>query len=924
MSRVRGSRSAFGTVLRRHRLAARWTQEQLAERAQTSVRTIRNLERGVTAPREATAWLLADAFGIPQAERDTFLATAADASQVRPALPTAGASPRHAPHAFPSTYIGGAPRPSSLSLPPTPLLGRDAELAHATAALRSGHIRLLTVTGPPGVGKTRLALEAAHLLNREMPDGAVFVPLAPLADARQVPVEIAAALAVEEEISAGVDHAGTPGELLIRHIGARRLLLVLDNFEHLMAAAPLVAQLLAHCTHLALLVTSRVALNLRGEHELPLRPLPLPDAGDEASLERLRQVASVQLLLQHAQAIQPQFALTTANSAAVAEICRRLDGLPLALELVAARLRLFSPQALLGRLEHRLAVLVNGPVDLPERQQTVRAALAWSYDLLPEATRRVFRMLAAFADGCTLSAVEAVCHALAGEEKDGEDTCSTAACLAGLAEHHLIIVTNSLTPPLPAPSLIPTPLRTPPLDDDGECEPRISLLQTFREYATELLGANDDEARAVARAHALYYAAFIEGAGPALKGPAQARWLRRIDCEYPNLLAALRWAVRTADLALGPRLGAALGPYWFMRGRFAEGREWLDRLLALTADAAREESEKELAPPLRERRIRVLNQAAKLATRQGDYAHAAALLDEGLCLARQHAEPQLLATLLNSRGIVASNQGRYREAQAAYMEALALSRRLGDQHAVSAHLGNLANIAAQVGDDDTATTLYEEALAIDRALGDTRAIAAGLTDWGVVLTRQGAFQRAEQSLLESLALRHALEEPWGIGHVLLRLVELAIARGQYEQATAYLAESAPWLERTGDPEASAHRLRCLGQIAHASGQLDEAEGYFAESLARYRALRRAQDGALVLTHLSALARDRGEVDRALSRCHEALRAYRKLGLDGEIARCLDTAAALAHHAGRPERAKRLETLAAQVRCGPAERRRPLG
>lgn len=893
----RQEHARLGQFIRQYRRAAQLTQEALAERAGVSVYTISNLERGVRhMPRMDTLQLLADALGLTDDTQRQALYEAAQA-------PALACEQRSADRS--SIGMRGC---GYLPMPPTPLVGRECEVAMLGALLqtregRMARVRLVTLVGPPGVGKTRLALEVAHLLDRDSQDDVVFVSLAPLAEPQQVPLEIASSLGLEET-------DGTPAQLLarlVRHIGDRYVLLVLDNFEHILAAAPLVADLLARCAHLVVLVTSRVALNVRGEHDLLLHPLAVPAARNETSLDGLCQVASVQLLLQRAQAILPDFALTSANAAAVADICRRLDGLPLALELVAARLRLFPPQSLLARLEHRLTVLVNGPVDLPKRQQSLRAALTWSYDLLPEATRRVFRLLAVFADGGALSAIESVCQAIhvmgdvqeRGISDGGGDV---ALCLAELAEHHLLVTGSAPSPS--APSQLPP--QAP--DDVDEHEPRIRMLHTFREYAAELLHATG-EWETVARAHARYYADFAEEASHHWKGPMQGAWLRHLDREYNNLLAALRWSVRVMECEIGLRLVAALGPYWFVRGRFSEGREWLERWIAMSEPVSRRVTN----AALRIMRIRALGQAAKLATRQGEYTRAAALLDEALSQARDHAEPKLLSILLNSRGIVASNQGQYHHARVTYLEALAISRQLNDKGAMSAHLGNLANIAYQLGDYATAANLCEETLPIDREVGDTRNVAASLANWGRALRAQGDFVEAERLFVESLALRRELEEPWGVGHVLVQLAELELAQGHYVRASAYVDESEFWLKQTGDRGEIANRLRCLGDITHGQGQLDQATRYYEESLAHYRVMKREPDIASLLLRLSAVARDQGNEGNALRLCREALHIYRRLGIDRAAAHCLEFAAALSRDRNRTLRAERLAALARAMR-----------
>jgi predicted ATPase len=519
---------SFGALLRRHRLAAGLTQASLAERSRLSVEAISTLERGSRRrPTRATVELLAGALELPPAERDAFVASARKRD----------GRPRDlSRRAFDEEH------PRGLPIPPTPLLGRERELALASDLLRRPEVRLVTLTGTPGVGKTRLGLAIAEAMRPEFPGGAFLVPLAALTDPNRVGSAIKQALGVREE---------TPRpllETLMTHIGSRRLLLLLDNFEHVQPAAPLLALLLSRCADLHVLVTSRAALRIRGEHELPVPPLTLPDRAGAPPPEELARVPSVALFLQRAEASAAGFRLTELNARTVAEICRRLDGLPLAIELAAAWTRLLTPDALLDRLDNRLQVLVGGALDLPERQRTMRDTLEWGHGLLEPGEQVLFRRLSIFSGGIPLEAVEPVCQA--------------AGPLAGDPVHAVITLVekNWLG------------------REPGDAEPRLAMLETVREYGRDLLDASG-EAGPTARAHTEYYLALAETAEPGLTGPDAAGSAARLEAEHDNFRAALRWARDCGETETGLELAVRLRPFWEMHGYRREGLEWFEALL---------------------------------------------------------------------------------------------------------------------------------------------------------------------------------------------------------------------------------------------------------------------------------------------------------------------------------------------------------
>jgi predicted ATPase/class 3 adenylate cyclase len=639
--------------------------------------------------------------------------------------------------------------PNNLPLQPTPLVGREREVEEVAERLRGEEVRLLTLTGPGGTGKTRLALQAGAELLEAADDGVFFVSLATITDPELVPSAIAGSLGLKESAE------GSLMETLESYLQQKRLLLILDNFEQVLEGATLVGALLGSCPELKVLSTSRMPLGLYGEQEYPVPPLALPDPRVLPPLERLTQYEAVRLFVERAKAVKLDFEVTNESAPAVAEICIRLDGLPLAIELAAARTKLLPPQALLMRLGNRLKLLKGGARNLPARQQTLRAAIDWSYELLTEEEKTLFGRLSVFSGGHTLEAAEPVC------EPEGD--LDVLEVLGSLLEKSLLRQEEVV---------------------GGES--RFGMLETVHEYAGEKL-EESGEAEEVKRRHAEYFLTLAEEANAKLRGPDQLEWLRRLETDHDNMRTALAWALRgeQAELTLG--LGGALWWFWFVRGHYSEGRRWLERALAMDGRGSGDS------------RAMVLAGVGALALEQGDLDRVEEACEEGLELlsyeAKQRSEAKLY--LLIPLGHVALEKEDHSRATKLFEESLALSWETGHALGRADSVMSLATTSYEQGDLERATRLFEEGLDLFRQLGDRLGLAWCLINLGLAVYSGGDSGRAAKLTEEGVGLLRKLGVGADTAVGLCNLGWMALSQNDPGKAADYYEESLRLASDTG-------------------------------------------------------------------------------------------------------------------------------
>ncbi len=746
------------------------------------------------------------------------------------------------------------------SLELTSFVGRERELVEIKRLLSAS--RLVTLVGPGGAGKTRLALEVAADLIEKFTHGAWLIELAPLSDPAVI-VQVVATIF-------GVREMGRPLlDSLVDYLRTRDLLLVLDNCEHLIAAAAHTAHtLLRACPGLRIMATSREALGTAGEVVYRVPSLSMPDPRHVVSLDQLTQFDATRLFVERAAISSPQYVLTDAHAPLVAQISRRLDGIPLAIELAAARVKVLTVDQIARRLDDRFRLLASGSRTGLTHHQTLRATVDWSYDLLTEDERLMFRRLSVFAGGFALEAAEAVC---AGDGLAADDVLDL---LARLVDKSLAIAEAM----------------------DGDI--RYRMLETIRHYSLERL-VESGEAANVQRRHLDWHLSMAQQAEAALQGPEQLIWLDRLERDYDDLRAALQWArAEEAAVEPGARLAAALHRFWALRGYLREGREWLERLL---------ENGVSVAPSTR---ARAAYGAGLLAFNQGDYGRAETLSRESMSLYRGLGDAAGIALSLNTLGIVARNRGDYKGARALLEESLALSRQANHKWALAEALNTLGVTVRRQGDRAAATTMFEESLGLWRGLGDRWGLAVSLGHLGVVARQHSNYERARALHEESLALRRQLGDRRLVAADLNSLGVVARHLGSYDQARSLLEESLALSRELGDKLNIAATLCTLGLVAHRQGDGDRAAALLQEGLSVSREQGDKLNTAAALCNLGFVAAAASDSERAGTLHREGLALYRELGDMAGISESLMGLAQVRVAQGRPDLAARSLAAAA--------------
>jgi predicted ATPase/DNA-binding XRE family transcriptional regulator len=823
-------------LFRRLRKAAGLSQEELAERAGVSVRSVTNIESGAThLPRTETLQLLAEALELTGGQHTELLAAVRAQRRSRAQRHSLALGVNNSRHATVPPVTHTAPLPTPL----TPLIGRDHSLAAVIERVSHPSARLVTLTGLGGVGKTRLALAAAAALKPQFAHGVTVVALAAVREPSHVIGAIAEAVGAYESPTRSLNEA------LRAILASQRRLLLLDNFEHVTSAAPALTTLLEDCPQLTFLVTSRAPLRVRGEQVVEVAPLPLPplppappgrarrgvvaqlrghlpqQASVEAEYGQLvRTTPSVALFLSYAHALRSDTADDEVAIDHIAAMCRHLDGLPLAIELAAATVRTQSPATLLSRIDELLDVLSGTLQDLPERQQSLRAALAWSYDLLPASSQALFRRLAVCVGGCSLALARLLIGRETGEpSEEVEDDFEMALdpILDGVLAHHLAWQDEANA----TEEDLMNGIVSAPDAKEGRASRtqavRIFLLETVRAFAAEQLQAAGEE-HAMRATHARHFLAIAEAGAVDLKGSQQHAALLQLDQERPNLYAALEWYIDMRDNDAVLRLVSALGLYWELRGLIAEGRAWFERTLALADELETTNAATTPEPAVGE------------ATRQQHLTDAARGQREGRTPAHDIDALALRARALNGAGSLAAWQGDYPVAQARLEEALAIRRGLGDTRAIAVSLNNLGGLPLLQGDYRRARTLWEETLRLRQEVGEPRGIAMAQLNCGIIAHRQG--------------------------------------RGR--QAHTWLVAADAGFQSLGDQAMRALALAALGETLRQLGDATGATSALQEGLKVARSVERANAIILSLSRLAELSRQEGHIDEGLDLCDEAL------------------------------------------------------
>lgn len=745
--------------------------------------------------------------------------------------------------------------PNNLPQQLTSFVGREHEIAEVKRLLAGA--RLLTLTGTGGCGKTRLALQVATGSLEEYRDGVWFVDLAPLSDPALVPQAVAFALGVSEK------HARPLTDILSEYLVSRNLLLVLDNCEQVLdACVALADSLLRACPDLHILATSRHVLGVAGETTWRVPPLSLPDGVHLPDVEGLLQYEAIQLFVERARLKRPGFEVTPQNATYIVQLCRRLDGIPLAIELAAARMSVLALEQVVNRLDERFRLLTEGMGAVLPRQQTLRAAIDWSYDLLNEPEQALLRRLSIFSGSFSLEAVEGIC----GLDVDEYETLNL---MSHMVDKSLVIMGVR----------------------DGEA--RYRVLETIRQYAWEKLHGSEEMIE-LRNLHLHWYMGLAERAKPELQGPNQKIWLDRVETEHDNMRAALGWSHVSEDEAeAGLRLAVALWWFWYVRGYLSEGRRWLEGVLATSSTL----------PILL--RAKALYGTGLLTRNQGDSSRATALFNESLVLFQELEDKDNISAVLANLGIMASDQGNYTQGKALLTESLGLQQELGNKHRVANLLSNLANIATAQGDYKLARSYLEESLTIFRELGNAYHLAISLNNLGYLVRLQGDCETARSFIEESMTLKRELGDKVGIASSLNRLGEVEWSCRNYSVARQFYEESLDLFREVGEKEAVALLLNNLGEIARCQGNYSEACILYKQALVVSREFGAEAIITDVLYNLGHVAQRQGDYAQAYVLFLESLDISGRLGARVSIAQCLLGLAGLATVYGLPERAAQL-------------------
>ncbi|MFN8540852.1 MAG: tetratricopeptide repeat protein [Thermomicrobiales bacterium] len=800
----------FGDVLRRFRLAAGLSQEELAARSGLSVQAIGTLERGERrAPRRETIESLSAALGLDADGRAELDAAGQVRRRLRPVEPVV---------------------PPPVVAVESGLIGRGPALAELLALVRHAGTRLLTMTGPGGVGKTRLATAVAGVLEADFADGMRFVSLAELRDPGQIAAQIGGALGLSgREID--------PVASIRDYLRDRATLLVLDNFEHLLAAAPLVTELLANCPRLVVVATSRAPLRLPHERVYDLPPLDCPEPGSTVVPSAVAEFGATALFAARAREVRPDFAVTELNAPIIAAICARLDGLPLAIELAVARLNVLTPAELLARLTERLPLLTRGSRELPDRQRTLRATLAWGHELLDLDQQLLFRRLAVFVGGATRDAIEAVC------------------ALAFHRAEYLHVLLDTLV----EQRLVRQEFAA------AEAPARYNMLETVREYAAEQL-ANSGEEAILRQRHAAHFRELAAKADAQLNGPEQGLWIARLAADHDNLRAALRWSINADDGVVANRLGSALWRFWYRAGYWTEGREWLGAIEALPMPT----------DTLVAERSRVQRGVGVLAVMQSDFATAEVHLQAALELARQAGEVADAAAVLDNLAVLAKERGDFRAALDLHTEALAANRELGESRAVAATLNNLGGDHDSLSNYREAVACFTEALTLSRLAGDGHTELISMVNLGAATQHLGNYAQARALGEEALARARQLDNARYAAIALTNLGAVALDRGEARAAVAYFREALDFVRNLGSGTRLALAHGNLSEALRLTGDLVGASAALAEGVARASAIADAWSATHLELYQGALAEDLGDRPTALERYRAALAHARQI------------------------------------------------